>query len=116
MTIQEALQDGRARLAHAAIEDAAVEAEVLLMHALGRSRAYLYTHPDHPLSADEQDRLGRALDRRLLREPTAYVVGEREFFGHPFLVDRRVLIPRPETEILVETALDLLRSGVGGRG
>lgn len=108
MTIRETLQRGRRRLAEAGIADAGLEAEVLLMDAISASRAFLYTYLDRSLAPDEIARYEAALERRVAHEPVAYIVGTREFFGHQFAVDRRVLIPRPETEILVETALRLL--------
>jgi release factor glutamine methyltransferase len=86
----------------------ALDAEVLLRHVLGLSRSALYTHPERRLSADEGRRFDDLLARRAAGEPVAYLTGEREFMGLSFAVDRRVLIPRPDTEALVERALALL--------
>jgi release factor glutamine methyltransferase len=86
----------------------ALDAEVLLRHVLGLSRSALYTHPERRLSADEGRRFDALLAQRAGGEPVAYLTGEREFMGLTFAVDRRVLIPRPDTEALVERALVLL--------
>ncbi len=91
------------------IDGARLDAEVLLAHALGLSRVELYTNFDRPLAADEVDRFRELLRRRGTREPAAYITGEREFWSLAFTVDRRVLVPRPETEHLVEWGLDAAR-------
>lgn len=88
-------------------------AEVLLAHALSCDRVRLYLDFDKPLGDPELARFRELVRRRAEGEPTAYLVGRREFFGHPFRVDPRVLVPRPETEQLVEAALQALP--VGGR-
>lgn len=83
--------------------------EMLLSHVLGCDRLALYTDPDRPASRDELDRL-RALVRRALRhEPVQYLVGEAWFYGLRFKVDRRALIPRPCSEVLVERAVEYLQ-------
>ena len=84
---------------------ARIEAEVLLRHALDIDRARLYCRLDQELLPGELERFVSLLDRRLVGEPVAYIIGHREFYGLDFLVDRRVLIPRPETESLVEAVL-----------
>lgn len=89
----------------AGIESAAIDARLLVMQAIGLSRERLVTDSERPLDSTEQAALGALLDRRLAREPMAYILGEREFFGLPFAVSPAVLIPRPETETLVEEAL-----------
>ncbi|MBI4321843.1 MAG: peptide chain release factor N(5)-glutamine methyltransferase [Chloroflexi bacterium] len=92
---------------------AQLEAEVLLCHQLRISRAQLHAHLDESLDLEMARRYGFLVERRAAHEPVAYIVGHKEFFGLDFVVDRRVLIPRPETELLVETVL----SGLGqGRG
>ncbi|HEX2324347.1 MAG TPA: peptide chain release factor N(5)-glutamine methyltransferase [Chloroflexota bacterium] len=85
-----------------------LDAEVLLRHVLGVSRAALLTHPQRRLTPDEVGRYQALVERRASAEPVAYLTGEREFMGLTFAVDRRTLIPRPETETLVERALPLL--------
>jgi release factor glutamine methyltransferase len=85
-----------------------LETRILLMHALNLSRVQLITRSERILSAEEAQRLSVLFQRRLDGEPIAYIVGEREFFGLPLHVTPDVLIPRPETELLVELALDRL--------
>jgi release factor glutamine methyltransferase len=80
-------------------------AEILLAHLLAASRVQLYIDLDRPLSKMELAEYRALIERRLGGEPTQYVTGTREFFGRPFAVDPRALIPRPETELLVEKAL-----------
>jgi release factor glutamine methyltransferase len=83
-------------------------AELLLAHALGCDRVRLYLDFDKPLGDPELARYRELVQRRSRGEPTAYLTGHREFFGHRLAVDPRVLIPRPETELLAELALELL--------
>lgn len=91
------------------VGSARLDAELLLAHVLGMSRVQLYTNYDRPLAKAEVDRFRELLRRRALREPVAYILGKREFWSLEMEVDRRVLIPRPETETLVEAALGALR-------
>jgi release factor glutamine methyltransferase len=86
-------------------------AELLLAHALGCDRVRLYLDFDKPLGDPELGRYRELVRRRAAGEPTAYLTGTREFFGHRLAVDPRVLIPRPETELLAELALELLPEG-----
>ncbi len=90
---------------HESRRDLAIEAEVLLAHVLGVHRSALFTHPGRKLDARERAGLIELVARRLSREPVAYLVGRREFYGLDLRVDRRVLIPRPETELVVERAI-----------
>lgn len=83
-----------------------LDSEVLLAHILGKTREFLHTHPDHPVSDREMDEFRRAVTRRQKNEPVAYITGVREFWSLPFRVRPGVLIPRPETEILVQAVLD----------
>lgn len=82
-----------------------LDAEVLLAETLGMERVGLYTHFDQPLKPDELARFKKLILRRLRREPVAYILGKREFWSLPFKVTPDVLIPRPETEILVSEVL-----------
>ena len=84
-------------------------AETLLMHVLGCDRAYLHAHPENELSADELQLFEAAVARRAAGEPLQYITGHQEFYSLDFLVTPAVLIPRPETENLVEAALGLIR-------
>ena len=84
-----------------------LDAEVLLCHVLTKPRAWLFAHDTDPLSATQVERFQQLIKRRLTGEPIAYLVGEREFYGRDFSVTPAVLIPRPETELLVELTLEL---------
>jgi len=114
MTIKETLQRARGSLATNNIDDALLESEVLLRHALNISQVQLYTAIDRKLTPKQEKTYWELIKRRLKGEPTAYIVGHREFYGLDFRVDRNVLIPRPESELLVEEAIRLAqnRSGV----
>ena len=101
-------------LGEVSIPDARLEAEVLLAHVLQMSRAQVLAHPDRPMSPEEEAAVSEAFRRRLSREPLAYIIGRREFFGIDFKVNSSVLIPRPETETLVETALKIANEFPGG--
>lgn len=85
-----------------------LDAQLLLAHQLGRSRAWLLAHDDARLAGADRDALCALLERRAAGEPLAYLVGEREFHGLSLRVTRDVLVPRPETETLVDWALELL--------
>lgn len=85
-----------------------LENRILLCHATGLSRVQLITRADQVLSADEAARLAALVQRRLAGEPIAYIVGKREFFGLDFSVSDAVLIPRPDTELIVELAIERL--------
>jgi release factor glutamine methyltransferase len=91
-----------------------MNAELLLMFTLGCDRAYLYAHPERELMADEQSRYEVALAERARGVPAQYITGHQEFWGMDLIVTPAVLIPRPETEHVVESALELSK-GVGGR-
>ncbi len=110
MTIKEALRQASKTLASGSIEDAPLEAELLLMHVLGIDRTKLYARLEDELSPGDAQAFAQLLKRRLSHEPIAYILGHREFFGHDFYVAPGVLIPRPESELLVEKALDFVKS------
>lgn len=86
-----------------------LDAEVLLSHLLGEKRIYLYVHFDQPLTADELARYKEMVKRRTAGEPVAYICGEKEFMGLAFKVTPSVLVPQPDTETLVEAAIERLR-------
>ena len=109
MTLREALQSVAQTLREAGIADASVEAELLLGHVLGISKTQIYIAPERDLASAEMKRLWHLVQRRLGREPVAYILGHCEFYGTDFYVDCHTLIPRPETEILVEKAVELAR-------
>jgi release factor glutamine methyltransferase len=105
VSISEALQKGVAALQQALIAAPRLTAEVLLGNILGKEQAYLYAHADDKLSAQEWARYQSDLETRRTGTPTQYITGIQEFYGLPFRVTPDVLIPRPETELLVEQAL-----------
>jgi release factor glutamine methyltransferase len=105
VTLREALRQAEDRIALHDISDSRIEAELLLMYALGIQRAELYARLAEPLPSAIGDRFEALVERRLRHEPAAYILGRHEFYGIELYVDSRVLIPRPETELLVETAL-----------
>jgi release factor glutamine methyltransferase len=107
---REALVKIRQILIQNNIEEAALESDILLCHTLGIDRIQLYREPERELIAEEDAALWQLVSRRIKGEPTAYITAHREFFGLDFLVTPAVLIPRPETELLVERALELARS------
>ncbi len=90
------------------IESSRLDAELLVAQALGLDRVRLYMDLDRPLTPDELARIRELVTRRRKREPIAYILGRREFFGRAFEVSPAVLVPRPDTETLIERALELL--------
>lgn len=91
------------------VDNARLDAEVLVAHALGLQRVQLYLELERPLNSEELAQIRSLVQRRRAREPVAYLVGYRDFFGHRFAVDPGVLIPRPDTETLVEHSLATLK-------
>jgi release factor glutamine methyltransferase len=98
----------RDRLAAAGVESPRVDAEILLAHVLGETRSSLLSDLDRAVGEEQADELAVLVERRVRREPLAYVVGEWGFRRLTLSVDQRVLVPRPETEVLVERCLDLV--------
>ncbi len=98
------LQQARQQLS-AAAEQPSLEAQALLAHVLSKPKSWLLAHPDYDLSPDQFERLQDLLRRRCAGEPLPYLLGHWEFYGLDFIVTPQVLIPRPETELLVEEAL-----------
>lgn len=103
------LQEATAALAAAGIEAARLEARVLLAHVLGCDPSDLILHPERPVSPRARRRLERLVRRRAAREPLQYLLGWAEFYGRRFRVTPAVLVPRPETELLVEIVLEHCR-------
>jgi len=104
-----AIREGTERLQARARGDARLDAETLMMHVLGRNKAYLYAHPEVELACGELNHYHEALQRRAAGEPLQYITGHQEFWGLDLLVTPAVLVPRRETEHAVEAALELLR-------
>ena len=113
LTIHEGYLWGREHLAASGSAEAAIEAEVLLRHVLGLDRAGLYIRWMQSLSAEAWGRYRQLLEERAAGRPVHYIVGQREFMGLPFMVDERVMIPRPETEGLVEYVIRAARTANG---
>jgi len=109
-TIKDALEHAMSTLAQADHPASRLDAQVLLGYVLNVDRARLYAYPERLLTPQQEEQFHLLLERRKRGEPVAYLVGHKEFFGLDFLVDKRVLIPRPETELLVEVALNSIRA------
>ena len=109
MSLAATLASARRRLAAAGVEDAGLEAEVLLRHTLGWSREQLLARLEEEPPPEPLCRFEEFLARRLAHEPVAYITGHREFFGLDFEVTPATLVPRPETELLVEAAIEVAK-------
>jgi release factor glutamine methyltransferase len=107
---REALGQAVRTLGNEGVESPRLDAELLLSHVLGASRATILAWPERRLTPKELTTYRHLVTRRAEREPLAYILGQREFFGLEFAIDPRVLIPRPETELLVEYALPRARA------
>jgi release factor glutamine methyltransferase len=110
VTLREALTDAIAFLDENAVGSPRMNAEMLLMFTLACDRAYLYAHPERELTSDEKARYQSHLQERSRGVPAQYIVGHQEFWGLDFIVSPAVLIPRPETEHLVEATIELART------
>ena len=115
LSIADILRDAIQALTHAGIKSPDLDAELLLVHALGVDRTWLIAHSEQLLTADDLSAFQTLLRRRLRREPLAYITGERWFYDLLLHITPDVLIPRPETEELVERALAWLRQHPGAR-
>ncbi|MBT5032300.1 MAG: peptide chain release factor N(5)-glutamine methyltransferase [Proteobacteria bacterium] len=105
MSLQDALVNGRVTLEHCS-DSAKHDCEILLSHALSKNSAWLIAHSDSALTGEQKTRFQSYIERRSKGEPVAYIIGHRAFWKHNFHVSPDVLIPRPETELLVELALE----------
>ena len=114
LSIRGALLWGAQVLSRAGIENHRLDSEVLLRHVLDMEKEQLYVNGDAPISAGQEAQFRELLLRRSLREPTAYITGHKEFWSLDFVVTLAVLIPRPETELLVEVALQCVRQLASG--
>jgi len=106
--VRSALKEGMARLRAAQVPSHTLAAEVLLQHALGRERTWVYTHGEARMDPADWEKFAALIARRAAGEPTQYLTGRQEFWGLDFEVTPAVLIPRPETEHVVEVALERL--------
>src|SRR5581483_11105196 len=109
MTVQTALLQGTRLMEEAQVTAPRLTAEVLLAYAMRAERVYLFAHPEQELREVEWLHYGRYLHERMLGKPTQYITRRQEFFGREFRVTPDVLIPRPETEHVVEAALRVAR-------
>ena len=109
MQLKQALAWAVEHLDAADVGSPRMNAEVLLMFVLGADRAYLYSHPERKLTPEEEARYDEVLAQRATGMPSQYIIGHQEFWGLNFVVSPAVLIPRPETEHLVEAVLELAR-------
>ena len=110
LDIRSAITQGTELLSGSGIPEPRFTAELLLCHALGRERVYLFAHPEQELREVEWLHYGRYLDQRMRGKPLQYITHKQEFFGREFRVTPEVLIPRPETELLAETVLKMNRT------
>ncbi|MBI4187083.1 MAG: peptide chain release factor N(5)-glutamine methyltransferase [Chloroflexi bacterium] len=110
MSLAQVLARARVILAAGEVEDAPLKCELLLRHVLGIDRTGLYLRLDDELGLEEERAFWQLVERGLRHEPASYITGHREFYGLDFYVDSSVLIPRPETELLVEQALGLAQA------
>src|SRR6267143_82793 len=106
--VRTALKQGLAQLREAHVPSYTLAAELLLLHVLGRDRTWIYSHPEEKISSADADRYFALVARRKIGEPTQHLTGKQEFWGFEFEVTPDVLIPRPETEHVIEVALDRL--------
>jgi len=114
VTIRDALRQSIQRFELHGVSSPRLNAEVLLAHVLGAEKAYLYTHDERELSVEETQQLEDAVYERVSGVPVQYIVGRQEFYGRYFAVNPSVLIPRPETELLVEHVIGF-RPAAGSR-
>lgn len=112
-TLGEVLRAARAQLEPTSLS-ASLDAQLLMAEVLGVSRAHVLAHPERPLSDDESAQFSMLVERRLNSEPVAYLLGRRAFYDREFIVTPAVLIPRPETEDLLERALASLQAARPG--
>jgi release factor glutamine methyltransferase len=116
VVLKAALTSAIARLTAAQVGSPRMNAELLLMFTLGCDRAYLFAHPERELTTEEQARYEETLNQRSRGVPAQYITGHQEFWGMDFIVTPAVLIPRPETEHVIETVLKLNNEGRASSG
>jgi release factor glutamine methyltransferase len=109
-TVVELIAQGAKRLSEAGCLDVWLESVLILSHTLGKTKEWVLAHPEAQVVQEEEHLFFSLLERRAKREPLPYILGQVEFYGITLKIDRRALIPRPETELLVEKALDWARS------
>ncbi|KYO65409.1 peptide chain release factor N(5)-glutamine methyltransferase [Thermovenabulum gondwanense] len=113
MRLRDALKRGRELLMEKKIGSAFLDAEVILAHVISKNREFIFSHPEYELSEDELNNFFKKISLRERHYPVAYITNSKEFFSLDFFVKEGVLIPRPETELLVEEAINILRDKYG---
>jgi release factor-specific protein-(glutamine-N5) methyltransferase len=113
MTIEELLRNNTNKLEKSGSETARLDAEILLLHILQKDRSYLYSHKTDLVSDVDETLYNKLVKRRTENEPVSYITGKKEFMGLELFVDQNVLIPRPDTEILVEYAIKWINNKSG---
>lgn len=108
-TIQEVLASSVKKLRNSKIPSAQLDAEVLLSFTIKKPKEFIYSHPEYKLTKVQQIKFQKIISRRTKYEPIAYITGQKEFFGLDFCVDKNVLIPRPETELLIEGVINYIK-------
>jgi release factor glutamine methyltransferase len=108
ITIKQALEWATDKLAQNNVSSPSLEADIFLSFLLTKNREYLLSHPEESISGVFFNKLKKIIEKRSTGQPAAQIIGQKEFFGFNFLINKNVLIPRPETELLVEEALKLL--------
>ncbi|HOY56116.1 MAG TPA: peptide chain release factor N(5)-glutamine methyltransferase [bacterium] len=107
MTIADALLDIKEKIGH---KFSILDAEIILAFVLKKDKIFIFTHPETKLTPNQTIKFNNLIQRRAKGEPIAYLVGHKEFYGLDFLVNKNVLIPRPETELLVEKVLEIIKN------
>jgi release factor glutamine methyltransferase len=110
MNIKQALTEAQQKFNQAGIKTARLDAELILGSVLNKSREYLLTYPENRVSKGQVTNLNHGIMRRLNLDPVAYITGTKDFYGLTFAVTEDVLVPRPETELMIEEAIDLTRT------
>ncbi len=105
MDIQQSLTWATQKLNKKNIQSAALDADILLSHAINKAKAFIYSHPDHQLTKSQLTKFKKLINRRTRGEPVAYLTGHKEFYHLGFIINKNVLVPRPETELLVDEVL-----------
>lgn len=108
MTFFNALKDGASVLSRAGVDSPAIEAVILFCHLFGMDKAFVYSHPDNQISDEQYKSYKDAISRRASGTPAQYILGMQEFMSLEFIVSPAVLIPRPETELLAEAAIEYI--------
>src|SRR5680860_760663 len=102
------LTDASVRLSEVLVPSANLDAEIILAHAIQKDRTYLHAHPEQIISATQLDTANAMLSQRLNRVPIAYIIGYKEFYGRQFITTPAVLIPRPESETIIDLLKEIL--------